>query len=190
MSSSKGVSDFDRTHRAVANFGYEIPKFGFGLNNTASVSASSPLGCRRRHRPIWNALLDHRQRRSRVLGAAGSSASHAPGATLKTAVLSGSPQSRLNAYFNTAAFTRPGNFFGNVGRNTVRPRTTEHRRLGRQTHPHNRACPGRIPRRVLLRAKRSELRIPSGAISSSGFGVIKATEGNPRVVQFGLKIVF
>src|SRR5260370_17047081 len=35
MSSSKGVSDFDRTHRAVANFGYEIPKFGFGFNNTA-----------------------------------------------------------------------------------------------------------------------------------------------------------
>jgi hypothetical protein len=31
---------------------------------------------------------------------------------------------------------------------------------------------------------------PSRAIASSGFGVIKATEGNPRVIQFALKLLF
>jgi hypothetical protein len=31
---------------------------------------------------------------------------------------------------------------------------------------------------------------PSGSIASSGFGVIKATEGNPRVIQFALKLAF
>ncbi len=31
---------------------------------------------------------------------------------------------------------------------------------------------------------------PSGASTSSNFGVITATDGNPRVIQFGLKVVF
>ena len=31
---------------------------------------------------------------------------------------------------------------------------------------------------------------PSGSIASSGFGVIKTTEGNPRVIQFALKLMF
>jgi hypothetical protein len=31
---------------------------------------------------------------------------------------------------------------------------------------------------------------PTGSIASSGFGGIKATDGNPRVIQFALKLVF
>jgi hypothetical protein len=31
---------------------------------------------------------------------------------------------------------------------------------------------------------------PAGAITSSGFGVIKATTGNPRIVQLALKLTF
>ena len=31
---NRGLSDFDRTHRAVMNFSYAIPKWGFGLNRT------------------------------------------------------------------------------------------------------------------------------------------------------------
>jgi hypothetical protein len=31
---------------------------------------------------------------------------------------------------------------------------------------------------------------PTGSIASSGFGGIKATEGNPRVIQFAMKLVF
>jgi hypothetical protein len=31
---------------------------------------------------------------------------------------------------------------------------------------------------------------PSGAITSSSFGVIKSTTGNPRILQFALKLAF
>ena len=106
-------------------------------------------------------------------------------------MLSGSTEKRLNAYFNTAAFTRPGNFFGNVGRNTMRV-------------PGQRNIDVSINKRIPVTERiQSEFRAeffnalnvpnfasPSGAISSSGFGGIKATEGNPRVIQFAMKIVF
>jgi hypothetical protein len=35
MGSSKGLSGFDRTHRLMINSSYEIPRWGFGWNNTA-----------------------------------------------------------------------------------------------------------------------------------------------------------
>jgi hypothetical protein len=31
---------------------------------------------------------------------------------------------------------------------------------------------------------------PNGSIASTSFGIITATEGNPRIVQFALKLLF
>ena len=31
---------------------------------------------------------------------------------------------------------------------------------------------------------------PSGSLTSSAFGTIRSTEGNPRVIQFALKLAF
>ncbi|MDQ2944435.1 MAG: hypothetical protein M3Y27_00555 [Acidobacteriota bacterium] len=124
-------------------------------------------------------------------GTAGSRANFAPGATLDTARLSGPVESRLNAYFNTAAFAKSGNFFGNAGRNILR---------GPRQRNADLAVSKRIPISERLNAEfRSEFfnvlnlvnfASPSGASTSSNFGVITATEGNPRVIQFGLKVVF
>lgn len=192
-SSSKGISDFDRTHRLAGNFGYEIPRFGFRLNDTAIgkrlftgweiagvavVQSGTPFS-----------VTDSGG--GTLYGTAGSRANWAPGATQATAVLSGSTESRLNAYFNTGAFTRAGNYFGNVGRNTMRG-------------PSQRNVDFSVNKRVHLTERvAAELRSeffnlfnfanfasPSGAITSSGFGVIKATDGNPRVTQFALKLLF
>lgn len=57
ISGSKGISDFDRTHRAVLHFGYEIPAFGLaktGLGSAflrAGKFQESPLGNRARRFP-------------------------------------------------------------------------------------------------------------------------------------------
>jgi hypothetical protein len=32
--------------------------------------------------------------------------------------------------------------------------------------------------------------LPSGVITSKNFGIISATTGNPRIVQFALKLLF
>lgn len=41
---NRGLSDFDRTHRPVVNFSYNVPKWGFGLNQTAFGKRSSMAG--------------------------------------------------------------------------------------------------------------------------------------------------
>jgi hypothetical protein len=97
----------------------------------------------------------------------------------------------LNAYFDTTAFARAGNVFGNVGRNTMRG--SRQRNLDFSVNKH-------VPITERLSAElRGELfnglnmvnfASPTGSIASSGFGGIKATEGNPRVIQFGIKLVF
>ena len=124
-------------------------------------------------------------------GTTGSRASYAPGATLATAQLSGSTESRLSEYFNTAAFTRPGNFFGNVGRNTMRG-------------PFQRNVDFSVNKRIPINERisaefRSEFfnvlnmvsfASPNGSIASTSFGIITATEGNPRIVQLALKLLF
>jgi hypothetical protein len=53
-------------------------------------------------------------------GVTGSRANWVPDATLATAEKSGAPEARLNAYFNVAAFTKAGDYFGNAGRNILR----------------------------------------------------------------------
>ena len=122
IGSSKGRSDFDRPERIVANFGYQIPSFAFALNKTALgkrlFSGWEVSGVLVAQSGTPFSITDSGG--GVFYGTTGSRASYAPGATLATAQLSGSTESRLSEYFNTAAFTPPGNFFGNVGRNTMR----------------------------------------------------------------------
>ncbi len=192
-SSSKGLSDFDRTHRVVTSFGYEIPKFGFGLNDTR-------LG--RRFFGGWSiagtgvvqsgapfSITDSGG--AAFYGTAGSRANYAPGATRQTAELSGSPESRLNAYFNTAAYVRAGNYFGNVGRNTMRgPRQRNLDLSLSKSIPVNDRVAAEFRSEFFNVFNLVNFASPSGAIASSGFGVIKATDGNPRILQFAVKLLF
>ncbi len=186
LGSSKGVSDFDRTHRLVANFGYEIPSFGFArrilggwtVSGVAILQSGTPF-----------TVSDSGG--ATFFGTSGSRANFAPGATLDTALKSGSVEDRLNAYFNTAAFTKSGNFFGNSGRNIMRGPRQRNIDLSLSKH---------IPITEKLHAEfRGEFfnvmnmvnfSSPAGNVNSSGVGIIKATEGNPRVIQLAMKVVF
>jgi hypothetical protein len=193
IGSSKGPSDFDRTHRVVGNFGYQLPGLPLAFANTSfgkriftgwEVSGVTVL---QSGTPF--SITDSGA--AVFYGVTGSRASYAPGATLQTAELSGSTESRLSEYFNTAAFVRPGNYFGNIGRNTMRG-------------PFQRNVDISVSKRFVITERfsaefRSEFfnvlnmvsfSNPNGSIASSSFGIITATEGNPRIVQFALKVVF
>jgi hypothetical protein len=193
IGSSKGLSDFDRTHRVVANFGYQIPAFGFALNNTfigkTLLSGWEVSGVAVMQSGTPFSITDSGG--GAFYGTTGSRGSYAVGATWATAQLSGSTESRLTAYFNTAAFTRPGNFFGNIGRNTMRG-------------PFQRNADISLSKRFAVKDRfaaefRSEFfnvlnfvnfANPNGSLASSSFGIITATEGNPRIVQVALKLLF
>jgi outer membrane receptor protein involved in Fe transport len=190
---NKGPADFDRTQRFVVNAGYEIPRWGFGWNRTAfgqkffSGWELSGVGIVQSGTPF--SITDSSG--AAFFGMTGSTASFAPGATLADAKLSGSVESRLNQYFNTAAFVKAGNYFGNAGRNIMR---------GSRQRNLDLAVSKGIAVTERLRVEfRGELfnalnlvnfANPSGSITSSAFGTITSTTGNPRIMQFALKLLF
>ena len=190
---NRGLSDFDRTHRMVVNFSYNIPAWGFGLNKTAfgkrvfdgwQVAGVAIL---QSGTPI--SILDTSG--AALYGTANSRASWASGATVESAQGSGRTQTRLDQYFKTASFVRAGNFFGDTGRNILRG-------------PNQRNADLSISKRIQVTERvnlewRGEffnvLNIanfanPGASITASTFGVIRSTTGNPRVMQFALKVAF
>lgn len=189
---SKGLSDFDRTHRFVGNFGYELPKLrgrlrgsplgslidGWEISGIAIAQSGTPFS-----------VTDTTA--GTLYGTTGSRASWAPGANLSSAALGGSAESRLTRYFNTAAFVKAGTGFGNTGRNILRGPNQRNLDLSFNK---------RIPVTERVRADlRGELfnafnlvnfANPSGSTTSANFGAISATTGNPRVAQLALKFLF
>ena len=126
-----------------------------------------------------------------LYGTANSRASWAPGATIPSAAGSGRTQDRLDHYFNTAAFVRSGNGFGDTGRNILRGPAQRNVDLSI-----NKRFP--LTERVSLELRSEFFNIlnianfanPGGGITASSFGVIRSTTGNPRVIQFALKLSF
>jgi hypothetical protein len=190
---SKGLSDFDRRHRMVVNFGYEIPKWGGRLGASAFGQRVmngweiSGIVIAQSGTPF--SITDSTG--ATLFGTTGSRANWASGATIDTAHLSGSVESRLTQYFNTAAFTKAGTGFGNTGRNILR---------GPRQRNVDLSISKRIPVTERFGAElRGELfnafnmvnfSNPSGSVTSATFGTISATTGNPRVVQLALKMMF
>ncbi len=186
LSLNRGLSDFDRSHRVVVNFSYNLPHgrlnqrvFGdWQLAGVAILQSGTPIN-----------ILDTSG--AAFYGTANSRASWALGATIASAQGSGRTQDRLNQYFNTAAFIRAGNFFGDTGRNILRG-------------PIQRNADLSINKKFTLTERvnlewRSELfnvlnianfANPGGSITAASYGVIRNTTGNPRVVQFALKLAF
>lgn len=193
LRSSKGVSDFDRTQRFVVNFSYEIPKFGGHLRSTG-VGKRVFEGWMVSGVSIWQSGTPFTVSDSggaTYYGTSGSRANYALGATPDSARYDTPVEQRLNAFFNIAAFAKAGTYFGNVGRNTLRG-------------PRQRNFDFSLNKRTAITEKlQHEFRAeffnafnmvnfstPAGNINSSGVGIIKSTNGNPRVIQFAMKLVF
>ncbi len=190
---NRGLSDFDRTHRLIVNFSYNIPKWGFALNQTAFGKRFfdgwqvAGVAVMQSGTPI--SILDTSG--AAFFGTSNSRASWAPGATVETARRNGRTQDRLNEYFNKSAFVRAGNLWGDAGRNILRGPAQRNIDL---------SVNKRIPINERVYAEwRSEffnlLNItnfanPGGSITAASYGVIRNTTGNPRVIQMALKIGF
>lgn len=193
MRQARGVSDFDHQHRLTFSYVYAIPAWGFHLNDSAfgkkffagwqisgvtTFQTGSPF-----------TVTDARG--ASLFGATSSRANWAPGATAKTATLSGNVQSRIDKFFNTAAFTTAGQLWGNTGRNILTGPGQQNVdfALSKMTpFMESRSIEWRME--VFNALNHSNFANPNGAIDSSAFGTINRTLTNSRLIQFGLKIVY
>jgi hypothetical protein len=193
--SNTGPSDFDRTHRFVASWLYEIPGFrqshgavkasldGWSVSGVGTVQSGLPFS-----------IIDTRG--GTIVGA-NSYAQLASSVDVDAIGGSGRTQDRLNGYFDTAAFTTPpqignGTGFGNAPRNLLRG-------------------PGQVnfdlalvktfsvvaERNVEFRAEffnifnTPQFGLPGNALSTpSTFGVISTTVVSPRIIQVAVRYRF
>ena len=125
-------------------------------------------------------------------GTGTSRASFAPGATAQSATLSGRTEGRLLEYFNTASFVSGGTLYGNTGRNILRGPTQRDVDIGLTKY-----IPVHDNLNLEFRAQAFNIsntpnfQNPASDIgTASTFGVITATAGNPRILQFALKLTY
>jgi predicted heme/steroid binding protein len=197
-----GPADFDRTHRLVFSYLWNLPKVsgapvlvralanGWANSGILTLQSGTPFS-------VGDAGA------ASAYGETNSRAQFAPGYDCHNATLSGSVESRLNEYFNTAAFTTApvigddgaATAFGNSGRNCLR---------GPGERNFDFALIRHFPLKVLREGMGLEFRAeafnlfntpnfsnPSASRTvPSSFGVISGTTINPRILQLALKVNF
>ena len=184
-----GSSDFDRRHRFVASYLYNLPDayhggsaFAKKLVNTWSMSGIVTL---QSGIPFSiygsNSAFEATQ------------ANLAAGRTLQSAIKGGDVKDRLAAYFDTSAFASPTAFgdFGQLGRNIIAGPKQINTDLSIMKN-----IPVTESQRVEFRAEFFNLfnnvnwANPINIQSSANFGQIASTTTGPRVIQFALKYNF
>ncbi|MGC9200191.1 MAG: TonB-dependent receptor domain-containing protein [Acidobacteriaceae bacterium] len=189
-----GPSDFDRTHVLMINGIYNLPKLQSAWAQSALVGRVvngwqiAGVGVVQSGLPF--SVVDDTG--AAYYGMTTSRANFAPGATASSAKLSGSPESRLNAYFNTSAFVAAGNYFGDTGRGILRGPLERNIDFSfiKETPVHD-TLNAEFRAEFFNILNFANFASPGDALSSpSNFGVISSTVGNPRIVQFALKLNF
>jgi len=190
---ARARSDFDRRHRVTFSYVYGIPAWGFHLNDSAfgqkfftgwqvsgvtTVQTGTPIN-----------ITDSRG--ASLFGSTASRASWAPGATVETATLSGPTESRLNGYFNKAAFVGAGTLWGNVGRNVLNgPGQSNIDMSLTKVTPFMESRMVEWRMEVFNVLNHPNFGNPSGNSTSAAFATITSTVANARLIQFGLRIVY
>ncbi len=192
---SRGLADFDYTHRLVVSYNLEIPNpFGAGaggaagilsgweLSGVTAVQSGSPFS-------VTNSEsnLDHD-------GQAGSpgTGGRADAVYGVQPVMPGPNSSKLNKYLNPAAFSpAPRSRFGTLGRNTMRGPGSNlwDARITKVTALHE-----DLKLRFLIEFfnawNHPAFGNPATNLSTATFGTIGATRSNARIIQFGLKLEY
>lgn len=184
-----GSSDFDRRHRFVASYLYNLPDayhggsaFGkkalnsWSLSGIVTLQSGTPFS-------IYGSDAAF----------AATTANLASGRTIASAIKTGNVADRLGAYFDTSAFVSPSAFgdFGQLGRNILRGPKQIDTDLSIMKN-----IPVTESQRVEFRAEFFNLfnnvnwANPVNIQSSANFGQIAATSTGPRVIQFALKYEF
>jgi hypothetical protein len=211
INASRGLSDFDRTHRLAVSYVYDLPIFqsasgakaallkGWEVSGVTVFQSGTPFS-----------IIDSAAGTG-FLGAGSTpllGASLAPGATLSQGLTSGDIFNRINGYLNPAAFTTApllypaqcqadSNFcttdFGNLGRNIYRGPF-------QQNWDFSAIKMLRVTERQSLRFTADFFNLfnhPNFASpaftdveSPANFGQITNTTGTPRLIQFSLRYAF
>jgi hypothetical protein len=216
LAASRGLSDFDRTHRFVVSYRYDLPIFrgetgvkgallrGWAVSGITIVQSGSPFSVT--DSAGGSAFLGLGSTPSTLTGQLAS------GSTLSSALTSGGIRSRIDSYLNPAAFTTApqlypaqclvdSNFcttgFGNLGRNVFRG-------PAQQNWDFSLIKNFNITERQTLRFTTDFFNIWNHAnfgnpavndvetigVSNSPFGKITSTVGTPRLIQFSLRYAF
>ncbi len=213
LADSRGLSDFDRTHRLVVSYRYELPFFkdetgakrallsNWAVSGITIVQSGAPFSVT--DSGAGTAFLGAGFTPGTLTG------SLASGATLSSAYSSGSIGSRVaNGYLNPTSFTPAAqlypaqclldsNFcttgFGNLGRNVFRG-------PGQQNWDFSLIKNFKITERQTLRFTTDFFNIWNHANfgnptvtdveGGSSFGKITSTVGAPRIIQFSLRYAF
>jgi hypothetical protein len=185
-----GSSDFDRRHRFVASYLYELPKayhgssaFGREALNSWSVSgivtlqSGTPFSVYGDDSAFESTMADLKS-----------------GRTLQSAIKGGNVESRLQAYFDPTAFTIPAAgdpTFGLLGRNIIRgPKQVETDLSIMKLFPVTESQHLEFRTEFFNLFNNVNWANPVNIASSANFGQIASTTTGPRVIQFALKYSF
>jgi hypothetical protein len=189
---ARALSDYDRTHRVVFSYIYQIPAWGFGLNDSsfgrAFFSGWQVSGVALKQSGTPFSVSDGN---GALFYGVPTNASWAPGATTKTATLSGRTKDRLTQYFDKSAFAPAGNLFGNTGRNILRGpgQANVDIALAKMTRV-NEKVNAEWRAEVFNALNTANFSNPSSALESSSLGQITGTASNARLIQFGLRLIY
>jgi hypothetical protein len=212
VAAQRGLSDFDRRHRFVASYTWELPQPAsqtkFKLSKLAEGWAISGVVTLQSGLPF--SIFDSAAGTLFGPSTSFTTGSVAAGKTLHDAARSGSVSSRVNQFFNNSVFvpapfipdgglidgqfpvTGGGTVFGNLGRNVL-------------TGPDQRNVDMALIKRTRLTEKvrmgfrwevfnifnHPNFANPASDVSTpSTFGKITAMSVNSRIMQFGLKLEF
>ena len=196
LAGERSVSSFDVPHRLVVSYVLDLPigkgqKFwtgvngvpgrmlsGWGVNGVSTFQSGYPLG------------ITTATNLTNSFGG-GSRPNYVSGCT---ASISGSAQSKINGWFNTACFTAPPSFtFGNTGRTLSNLRGPGVNNWDFALFK-NTALTERV--RLQFRTEffnlfnRVQFQIPITTVGVPQFGVISLQANNPRLIQMALRLQY
>jgi hypothetical protein len=178
-------SDFDRRHRVIFSWVWELPSSGRRWTDGWQFSG---IGTLQSGRPFTVTDEDFS---GFLYSSQNPRPSLAPGKTLDDQATSGAVTSRLDEYLNRDAFVSSGAEFGTLPRNSVTG--PGQRRLDVSISKTTRIA-GRGTVELRLEAynvtNTPAFRNPANDLSAANFGQITRTRGGPRLIQLGAKLRF
>jgi len=196
LRASRGLADFDRTHRLVVSYNLDLPNpfgkaargaprilfSGWELSGVTTIQSGTPFS-------VTNSASNLDRDGQAGAPGTGGRADRVAGAAMTT---DGSVRSRLDRFLNPAAFAlAPRSRFGNLGRNVIRGPGAHlwDLRLTKVTGLRE-GLNLRFLAEFFNTWNHAAFGNPGSVLDTPAFGTIRSTLSNARIVQFGLKLEF
>jgi len=201
LSASRGLSDFDRTHRLVISYTYDLPFFEHSSSLAGKAFSKWQIGgfTTFQSGTPFSVVDSAGATCFTPIGPDQSLASLAPGASLADGLTHGSVESRLDHYLNIKAFTPAPvvgsdgcTVYGNLRRNLYRgPAQQDWDFSASKTFPLTEKQQIELRSEFFNLWNHPSFNSPSFFdVSGPNFGEITNTVGTPRLIQFALRYSF